>query len=240
MKNIVLVLFCLTSLSSFSQNEIVIVNYKSRVLDDSNEFGAFLYERGQLITTNNTSLYIETPIDTTLTLNHLGEVSNVGANYRFSYFKNLPQNQLLYDRSFGLNEVISDNNYRIVWTINSNTKRILSYNCKEATGTFRGRDYRAYFLESIRIPNGPFKFDGLPGLILAVESLDGKVSIVATDITYDESNAEIPNPFTNVNTASWSQFLNFYRSKFNRITGSRWEDSDVFIPNRYIELFTVN
>jgi GLPGLI family protein len=52
------------------------------------------------------------------------------------------------------------------WKITNEKQVILSYNCLKATVSFRGRDYIAWFTTDIPIPNGPWKFGGLPGLIL--------------------------------------------------------------------------
>lgn len=58
------------------------------------------------------------------------------------------------------------------WTIYADTLRILNYCCQKATCTFRGRDYTAWFSMDIPINNGPWKFGGLPGLILKVYDKD--------------------------------------------------------------------
>jgi len=52
------------------------------------------------------------------------------------------------------------------WKIDNEVQTILSYNCRKATTSFRGRDYIAWFATDIPIPNGPWQFGGLPGLIL--------------------------------------------------------------------------
>jgi GLPGLI family protein len=52
------------------------------------------------------------------------------------------------------------------WTITNEKQVILSYNCHKATTTFRGRNYVAWFTADIPINSGPWKFGGLPGLIL--------------------------------------------------------------------------
>ena len=62
------------------------------------------------------------------------------------------------------NETISDFN----WVISNETKEILSYSCRKATTVFRGREYEAWFTTDIPLNNGPWKFGGLPGLILRV------------------------------------------------------------------------
>lgn len=57
------------------------------------------------------------------------------------------------------------------WTLRPEKKEILSYSCQRATTTFRGRDYEAWFTNDIPIPNGPWKFGGLPGLILSIKDI---------------------------------------------------------------------
>lgn len=56
----------------------------------------------------------------------------------------------------------------IHWKIESETQMIGSYLCKKATGKYKKRDYIAWFTEKIPIPDGPYIFKGLPGLILEV------------------------------------------------------------------------
>jgi len=55
------------------------------------------------------------------------------------------------------------------WKISDNTDTIASYVCQSATLTFRGRDYKAWFTTDIPVNDGPWKFSGLPGLILKIE-----------------------------------------------------------------------
>jgi GLPGLI family protein len=52
------------------------------------------------------------------------------------------------------------------WKIYEDTMVILGYLCQKATCRFRGRNYTAWFSMDIPIQNGPWKFGGLPGLIL--------------------------------------------------------------------------
>lgn len=57
---------------------------------------------------------------------------------------------------------------KINWQITGEKKKILSYNCQKATAIFRGRTYEAWFTHQIPVREGPYKFDGLPGLILEI------------------------------------------------------------------------
>jgi GLPGLI family protein len=54
------------------------------------------------------------------------------------------------------------------WKILSETKDFSGYKCQKAICTFRGRDYVAWFTYEIPVNDGPWKFNGLPGLIVKV------------------------------------------------------------------------
>ncbi|WKV11906.1 GLPGLI family protein [Marivirga harenae] len=54
------------------------------------------------------------------------------------------------------------------WTIGNQTKKINGYQCQKATASYAGRDYIAWFDPEIAISDGPYKFYGLPGLIISV------------------------------------------------------------------------
>ncbi|BAP29766.1 uncharacterized protein CHSO_0729 [Chryseobacterium sp. StRB126] len=57
----------------------------------------------------------------------------------------------------------------IQWKIEADTKKINTYNLQKATARFGGRNWTAWFTPDINIPEGPYKFRGLPGLVLYVE-----------------------------------------------------------------------
>lgn len=69
------------------------------------------------------------------------------------------------------------------WELLPETKEIGSFNVRKATITFRGRDYIAWYTEAIPVSFGPWKFHGLPGLILEVYDVDNLFHITAARIT---------------------------------------------------------
>ncbi len=54
------------------------------------------------------------------------------------------------------------------WEILPETKKIKDFEVQKATTSFAGRDYIAWFTPEISIAEGPYKFNGLPGLILEI------------------------------------------------------------------------
>lgn len=61
---------------------------------------------------------------------------------------------------------------KIEWKQESGSKTIIGYQCKKASCTFRGRKYTAWYTPDIPIYSGPYKFAGLPGLIMQISSDD--------------------------------------------------------------------
>ena len=58
------------------------------------------------------------------------------------------------------------------WKLADETQTILGHPCQRATCRWRGRDYIAWFASDIPIRRGPWKFGGLPGLILKIYDVD--------------------------------------------------------------------
>lgn len=54
------------------------------------------------------------------------------------------------------------------WTLKDDLQTIHGYRCQKATCRWRGRDYEAWFTTEIPIQHGPWKFGGLPGLIVKI------------------------------------------------------------------------
>lgn len=55
------------------------------------------------------------------------------------------------------------------WKVLNDTATILGYHCLKAICNFRGRAYEAWFAPGIHLAEGPWKFGGLPGLIIKLE-----------------------------------------------------------------------
>lgn len=54
------------------------------------------------------------------------------------------------------------------WILEDSSKVMNGYVAKKAQCNFKGRAYTAWYTEEIPIPVGPYKFNGLPGLILDI------------------------------------------------------------------------
>jgi GLPGLI family protein len=59
------------------------------------------------------------------------------------------------------------------WKLTNEKQEILSYKVQKATLTFGGRKWIAWFAKEIPFSDGPYKFNGLPGLILKISDEKG-------------------------------------------------------------------
>lgn len=69
------------------------------------------------------------------------------------------------------------------------TDSIMGYDCRKATVEFAGRNYTAWFTPEIPLPFGPYKFGGLPGLILKLE--DSERQYIWEAVGFERDNAPI-------------------------------------------------
>lgn len=71
--------------------------------------------------------------------------------------------------------------------INDSSEEILGYKVQKAETVYEGKKYYAWFSTEIPINNGPFVFNGLPGLILKIQNEDSTYVITVKAIK-NESN----------------------------------------------------
>ncbi|WP_421919146.1 GLPGLI family protein [Marinifilum sp.] len=94
----------------------------------------------------------------------------------------------------------------INWKLDNDSKSILNYQCSKATCSFRGREYVAYFTRELPFKAGPWKFHGLPGVILEVSSTDGYCSWVAEGLVIKPFKQKIKPPFNELEKVDLKQY----------------------------------
>lgn len=98
------------------------------------------------------------------------------------------------------------------WTITDDTASILNQKCFVAKTNFRGRNYTAFYSNEITVPDGPWKFGGLPGLILAVKSDDNYVQWTAEKINTNYPNKVIPVKLDNYKFINWGDYVKAFKT----------------------------
>lgn len=80
------------------------------------------------------------------------------------------------------------------WTLINERRVIMSYTAYKAETTFRGRSYTAWYTPEIRLNAGPWKFNGLPGLILEVTDSENGVQFLLSSIDIPYETDEVIHP----------------------------------------------
>ncbi|MCT3920172.1 GLPGLI family protein [Elizabethkingia anophelis] len=133
-------------------------------------------------------------------------ISSLSADFpRKFFFNSAPyslKNQTVY--------FISDEVPKPIWLIKEKeTKKIAGYTCIKATTIFRGSNITAYFTKELPYSAGPFKFFGLPGLILDVR-VDNKPYMIwkAEQVTLNDKTKVNYNPkFPNFPRITMKEFV---------------------------------
>lgn len=90
---------------------------------------------------------------------------------RYSISKKYPKYEVfLHNRILRDQYKVSDDR-KIDWKISSEKQKIGEWNTQKAETEFGGRKWAAWFTSDIPIQDGPYKFHGLPGLIVKLEDL---------------------------------------------------------------------
>jgi len=91
-----------------------------------------------------------------------------------------------YSDEFGEHEYRYNEEPKFLWKISKESKEILGYKTYLATTQYAGRNYEAYFAPQIPVQDGPYKFLGLPGLILEIFDEKKDHHFLATGISNEK------------------------------------------------------
>jgi len=91
--------------------------------------------------------------------------------YEFPNEKKLARKEPLVMETYLINDAMP----AIDWKISSDTATYGGLHCQKAVGHFKGRDYTAWFCPDMPLHVGPWKLNGLPGVI--VEAYDAKKDV---------------------------------------------------------------
>ncbi|MFS4470351.1 GLPGLI family protein [Chryseobacterium sp. T20] len=91
-------------------------------------------------------------------------------NFRIT--KTYPGLETVYHTSLNASNVAVKELNTISWTVFPETKNIEGFKAQKAATHFGGRNWIAWFTNDVQIQDGPYKFCGLPGLILNIQDED--------------------------------------------------------------------
>lgn len=112
----------------------------------------------------------------------------------FDYFitKNMEDKSVNFVESIGSKQVYYQEDRKMNWDISTQVSDFNNYKVQKATMVFGGRTWTAWFAPDIKISDGPYKFLGLPGLILKLEDDKGDYRFTFV------KKINIPNAFSEI------------------------------------------
>ena len=102
------------------------------------------------------------------------------------------------------------------WEMCEGEKEILGYKCTKVTCTFRGRDYVAYFTRQLPFKAAPWKFHGLPGVVLEVRSKDEMNSWTAQSLFVRDHKTDIDTDYWGMETINMEQYMKMLNKPTNK------------------------
>lgn len=176
-----LFIFCLgLSLNLFAQNQRYIYEYK--LVKDSTDKASQRSEMMYLDTSKEGSEYysytayhsdslvraaLETQLKATGMINIKSDMKKDGERYSVS--KTYPDYKTELHNRIGMNRYKITEDRKLNWKILPDKQQIGKWQTQKATLDFAGRQWTAWFASEIPLQEGPYKFSGLPGLIVKME-----------------------------------------------------------------------
>jgi len=108
-------------------------------------------------------------------------------------YYNRAKDSLWWNKKYDISLYGAEKNTKLNWKIENETKKIGNFNCKKAMTDFRGHTYTAWFTEDIPVSYGPWKLNGLPGLILEAYDTNKEFYVYFKSVEYPVSNLKVPS-----------------------------------------------
>lgn len=128
------------------------------------------------------------------------QVQNKGGNRDFSKIKfgtigfkvekSYPDYKVIFFNRLDMDEYKVSDERKLNWKILQDKEKIGEFNAQKAIADFAGRKWIAWFVSDIPIQDGPYKFHGLPGLIVKIEDETKSHSFVLKEIKNLKQNEE--------------------------------------------------
>ena len=164
-----------------------------------------------------------------------GEFVNIFNTYKvipgssFTVLKDYREKTMNYYDNVFIDYFVYPDSVAIGWQLENDTLYVCGYLCRKARTNFRGRNWTAYYTDEIPVSDGPWKFSGLPGLILKVEDSDKEHIFTAISIRTANSNIYVyKKSLFKTNRERFNKQLKDYRTDAGKIiSGSSVAPKDI-------------
>jgi len=148
------------------------------------------------------------------------QMQNLRSNLQFTIEKDLTNQSLVYKSRIGRDNYSYPETPVFEWKILPETVKIGDYQTQKAETKFGGRTWYAWFTQEIPFQDGPYKFSGLPGLIVKVQDAKGDYSF---DLMQTKKIADIYQPLNR------GQIITLSKSKYTDMEKKMQKDPASFV-----------
>ncbi len=134
------------------------------------------------------------------------QMEGLRSNINYSVEKDKTNQKTYFKDRIGRDLYSYEEDRPLNWKIESETRKIGEYKVQKAETDFGGRKWTAWFTTDLPYQDGPYKFGGLPGLIVKIEDDKGDYSF---DLMKNYKIAEFPtlNQFGNAVKVKRTDYL---------------------------------
>lgn len=104
------------------------------------------------------------------------QMEGLRSSINYSVEKDKSSQKTTFKDRIGRDIYVYEEDRPLNWKMSSETTKIGEYKVQKATTDFAGRKWTAWFTTDLPYQDGPYKFGGLPGLIVKVEDDKGEYS----------------------------------------------------------------
>lgn len=195
-----------------TQNTAVMeINYETILISDSLTRNKTTLYNSTLLCNNTESVYFSREAQSFYNGTSKKTVNtNLGAIAKYpksvgSVYK--AQDKLLVSLPIG-RYIFTYEEPKLDWKVLDEIKDVKGFKCQLARAdSDTGDTFFAWFTKDISIPDGPFRFKGLSGMVLEVYNKNKTIQIFATEIKKSDEKIEPLNYGNDVKTKSKQQFL---------------------------------
>lgn len=234
------------STSTFAQNAdkaLARVRYTFSHMRDTTQKDNFYTENMLLVIGKNASVFTSyDKINRDLELkksieeqikNQGGNLTSLNINNRSSrpisqidYFYFINENKFFTKERIVTNYIIEETAPKINWKISKDTASFSGIKCQKAIAYFKGRNWIAWFAPEMPFQSGPWKLNGLPGLIIEAHDEKNEVKFQfagVEKVVAEEKSKEAEEMITMANGSTG-------RLKLNGIDGSAYLGDEIKLP----------
>lgn len=161
------------------------------------------------------------------------------SDFKFDIFK-IDNSQILVYEDIFFDKYLYEEKIKEIcnWEIKEEVLMIKGIECQKATLNYGGRIYEAWFTDIIPIKNGPYKFSGLPGLIMKIQDNNQEYIFDLINIKHFDRKIIFPNK-ENLKTVSKADFFEANKNRLKNIEQKLKHkiilsnDAKSYLNNRY-------